>query len=336
MLLFSKRYKTKIKSLYRTSEEDKKTINRFLTDSMRNRLSHEIKYTIESGNYIEQFLTVLDESTGKYLIHKTSLTNLTNCEIGYDLSNVFDTRSLKFNTEIEEYDDSKLLDFVEILLIFSIMEKRRELIARFEKILTEESRDYKIHSFMVIRRDESGLKSILPLIKERELKEKIQEFYKNRSFSDDHELLSQISADILQLLFSSPSKKSDTKDYSEELCEKVANKWTSKEKAPELKDLISQSVQNAKKWNNQITNIRHMDRNTVPIDSPSAYRLITTRNISIIEMVILSLPEEYIFDTDAETLKTDYFARYKINLKGWVIKKPIMADTDIDPDDIPF
>lgn len=337
MLLYSKRYKKRLFSVNRrflNNDEERRVINRFLNDSLRNRLIHEIKYVIESGNYVEKFITVHDEASEKYILHKNTLSDLTNREVGYDIADIFDPRLLKFNIESDDYDDSKLFDLLEIILIFSLPEKREILKSRFENILNEESKDYKIHSFMVIKSNDSGLKSIAPLIRERNLKEKIEEYYKNRIISDDHQTLAQISAEILQLLFSSPDQKDKTKEYSENLCEEIANKWVAKNKVPELKILISESVKNAKGWNNQITNIRHTDRTTVPIESPSVYRLISSRNISIVEMVVLSLPEKYVLDTDPDVLKDSYFEKYKVNSRGWIIEKP--KESEINIDDIPF
>ena len=74
---------------------------------------------------------------------------------------------------------------------------------------------------------------------------------------------------------------------------------------------------------NEISNIRHTDRHTIPVEGFSFYKLITYNNLGIIELVIQSLPDNYIVNKDAKQLKAEYFQSYEIEENRIrVIKKP--------------
>ena len=342
MELFSKRYSAKrlIRSFdmsrFRHSDRVTREENGFISDSLRLRLQCEIKYIVNSNNYLERFLIVHNKQTETYYLEKSALMDLSSRELGYDLTDVVNFIDLTFGQP--KYEDIKLFDLLELIIIFSKKEKRGDLLGRISEIFLEEGNSFGIHESMIIKTNETGLISIIPLIKERLLKQKLEEFYKNRTV--DYEYLARCSADILQIIFSSNNGKSDTKKYSVALCDKIAKKWSSAKDKPALAELLSEAVKNAKNFNNQIENIRHTDRHTIPIDSPNFYKLISSNNISIIELIILSLPENFITKSNPEQIKEQYFKKYKLResegFNGWVVEKTIDLDDEINIDDIPF
>lgn len=115
------------------------------------------------------------------------------------------------------------------------------------------------------------------------------------------------------------------------MCRKVAAKWTKKENVNQFATLINDTVLNAKNLNNQITNIRHIDKFTIPVDNLSFYKMTTTINISIIELVIQSFPEDYIVESNATDIKSEYIIQYNL-----MDEKEHLIDTSPNPDDIPF
>ena len=109
----------------------------------------------------------------------------------------------------------------------------------------------------------------------------------------------------IQYIFSSKIK-GKTKTYTEDLCKKLSEKYTSPEKADELEKIINDTVKNAKLLNNEVVDIRHTDQSTIPIVSGDFYKLISTYSIQLVELVILTFPEEYIFKFSPEKMKEDY------------------------------
>jgi hypothetical protein len=312
----------------------------FLKDSLRNRLKEQIKYLIRSKAYFERFIYVDNKQAGNTYLHSSTLSDLSMREAGYDLSSALDLSDLE--TTGEKYPDAKFFDLIELLIIFAKPEKRPELVLRLNEIFQEEGNKYSIHGFMIVSREHDGLRSIVPLLKEKNLKEKITEYYRNRMIgSVNYEILAQISADIVQLLFSSPKSRNQTKKHATDLCTLVATKWTEKAKVKELAQLFSDTVKNAKELSNQIQNVRHTDRTTIPIETPSFYKLIAVKNINIAELIILSLPETFISPQNPEDMKKSYLSRYDLDKdKGWVVKEresSNLSDFDeFDPNNIPF
>jgi len=331
MELFSKRNKRGIRRVserysFRTEDNNGK---KFLSDDFRGRIQNQIKYIINSNDYLEPFLMVRDENSNEFFLHEDTLKNFGLRELGYDFSRVLDFKKITF--EKEDYNDLKLFDFIETILIFSKKDKREELEERLKKVFEEEQTIFTIHGSLIIEKNSSGLDSIASLIKEDNLRLRIEDYLNTRRglTKINWETLAQISADILQLLFSSPKSKKDTKKYAEDLCLKVSKKWTEKSKVSSLAGLLSDTVNDCKKLNNEIANIRHTDRTTIPVDMPNFYKLIASKNINIIELVILSLPEDYILRSDPEKQKNEYLTTYKIKKdNGWVVRK--------QEDDIPF
>lgn len=294
---------------------------------------------MKSNKYLEPFLTLKGESNDEYSLYKGSVDDLTMRELGYEMSGAVDLIDLQ-PKDAEQGQDAKFFDLVELLIIFAKTEKRGDLIERLKTIFVEEGSEFSIHGFMIVNTANEGLRSIAPLIKEKILKEKIQEFYDQQrmSLKPNYEFLAKTSAEIVQLIFSSPTSKEKTQKYASDLCLKVAQEWTEKNKATDLSTLLSETVKNAKALSNQIADVRHTDRTTIPVDSPDIYKIVASKNINIAELFILSLPEMYISKQDPEGLKSSYLSRYGIDkTSGWFVKtKEQQSPDDIDPDNIPF
>jgi hypothetical protein len=323
MKLFSKRY----------TPESLGNKNLLIQAKLRERLIKEVKFFVESKNFIEPFLLVNDEIDGRYYLYKQSLADLSVRELGYDLTGIINNSLELINDNT--YSDFLFFDLLELLIIFSRNDKRAELVKRLQRILEEENSDFIISEFMIVHKKESGLKAIIPILKNTELKEKLLSMYGIYQDKLNYQSFARISADILQYLFSSPRDKKGTKSYSEDLCRKVASKWTEAKNVEALTDIFNEQVKQTKKMSNEISNIRHTDKSTIPVEGFSFYKLISFNNLSIIELVIQSLPEEYIISREPEQLKKDYFQNYGIK-DGLVftIEKP--KDEEIVPDDIPF
>ncbi len=270
-----------------------------------------------------------------HYLHETTLKDICLRELGYDVLDYFHVGELDSKTK--GFDDLKFFDLIELLVIFSREDARDDFIKRLNTIFKEEGDIYQIHGYMIIGKQNEGLRSVVPLIKEKVLQDKLNEYYSQdtRYSTSNHEFLAKISSEILQLLFSSSLNQKKTADYAKGLCRDVATVWTEVVKVEELSILLSDTVKNAKDLSNKISNVRHMDRTTIPVSSPNFYKLIASKNINIIELVILSLPAEYIVEMSSEEEKVKYLENYNINKGiGYVVKKKDPGEINLD--DIPF
>lgn len=204
----------------------------------------------------------------KFFLTNKTISKITKREVGYDISDFINLRTLEFKKE--KGFDNKLFDLLEIVFIFTKNDNRDEVVNRFNKIFKEEGDSFLIHNFMIVRSDGGrGLRSITPFIQEELLQEKINNFYKHKR--NDYELAAKTSSEIIQLIFSSPKSQSKTKKYAKKICEEVAKKWTNKKDRKKFAKLLNKTILNAKKLSNQISNIRHTDRTTIPVDNPNIY-----------------------------------------------------------------
>src|SRR3989344_3952502 len=250
MELFSKRYKPSSLRGPLISRADEAK-DGFLKEPLRRRLQHEVKYIISSDSYLEDFLVIKNKRTEKNYLHKETLRDLSFRELGYNIADITDCENLDFSTS--EYRDTKFFDLVELIIIFARLNKRQELIDRLQIIFKEEDNQFVLHDFMIFKRDETSVGSLVPLIKDLHLRNKLDEYYSARqSWRPNYAAMARTSADILQLLFSSPSKQGETKTYTQGLCKKVAAKWTDEKNVKKLSELLEATVKNTKSLNNEI------------------------------------------------------------------------------------
>ena len=304
--------------------EQENTDNSFLNEDLRIRLQSEIKYQIENG-YLEPFLLVYDKNKNIYFLHSDTLKDLSNRELGFDLNNILDSRTLSFQKGT--YNDLQFLDLIEVLIVFMKENERIKSIERLNRIFEECNEKFILYNGFIYIKGESGLKSIVPLVKDGLLKEKLTQSLD--MLDDSYHVSAKVSADILQHLFSSEDGQLKTKIVSESLIEKIAERVTDDKNKKGLSEKLSQLVVIAKDLSNKLSDIRHTDKHTIPVDSPNIYKLIAKINLSIAEIAILTVPDEYVQENKIEKIKTNYLTMYSIDKNsGWVKK--------LDPDDIPF
>lgn len=336
MELFSKRNNERSlrRIFYRHPDVEQ---GRFLSDSLRNRLLQQLRYFTSTDRYIEQCFIVHNQRDEDYYLRSRSMRDLSMRELGYDLTEAIDFDTI--TPKESSFTDVKLFDLVEVIIILSKNDKREEVVNRIKEVFREEGDDFSVHGFMIISKENGGLRSVAPLIKEKVLREKIQAYYSQHNIvAPQWESLARISAEIVQTLFSSPESKNDTKNFAQDLCSKLASSWTTAERREELASLLSETVKNAKDLSNQISKIRHTDRTTIPVDTPDFYKLIASKNINLAELAILTLPQNYISEQSPESVKEKYLEDYQVDRASrWVVKKKAQGiPDDINPDDIPF
>jgi hypothetical protein len=293
---------------------------------------------VESNEYLETFLVVEDAKENRFYLHEPTLSDLSSREIGYRIGEIINCQEITFPSPFGGFDDLKLFDLIELLIIFTKDKKRKKFISEIQRIFNEDGQDFILHNYMISKKSESGIRSIMPLLKDKKLKEFLESYIKLSRAELDYKNLARLSADIMQRIFSSPSTQKETKEYSERLCDKVALRWTSKSKASDLSNLLSNSVKESKLFNNMLSDIRHSDKYTVPIASPSLYKLVAQINISIAELFILSLLEEFIAEQNPSVIKNSYLKWCKVE-KDSTWKKNVrqeQEEEEIDVKDIPF
>lgn len=297
---------------------------RFIQNETQVRIWEELSYFIESS-YLEKFLLINNKEKDKIYINKDAISKLTKRELGYDISQLFDSENLSL-TQLRE-NSMVYMDFIELFCIFTTEEKRKNVIERINSILEENNEKFKLFNGMLLRRN-GEITSISELYKEPILAEKF------RSLNEEvlsNKAKSKISADILQYIFSTDSKDKDTKEYSEELLKTISMELTTEDSAKTLTENLNSLIILAKKLNNGITDIRHTDKNTIPISSPDIYALIHGVNIGIIDLIIKTQPNKYLTFWEPEELKKQYLVKYSIRN---IIK--IIEPTEYDNDELPF
>ncbi|MNY31332.1 hypothetical protein D3C86_1654920 [compost metagenome] len=90
----------------------------------------------------------------------------------------------------------------------------------------------------------------------------------------------------------------------------------------------------AKSFNNLISDVRHTDKHTIQTNSPGVYDVIFNLNLSISELVLTTIQDEFIEDMDSETIKQAYLEKYDVKVSNsWYVAK---RDAPIDLSEIPF
>lgn len=319
MKVFSKRYSSREYIRLRrhagplTSARHYTDRHGLLESNLRIRLNQEIKYLVSSGEYIEPFLLTHYSGEKAHWLNAEALARLSYQELGYDLTEYYSSDDLipikKKTDEGERYLDKYFLDLVEILIIFSKDEKREEVINRLQKILKEENSDLLIYGHMIIIEDAGGLQSMSALLSDKMLRNKLEDILLKGL---DTSIAAREAADITQYVFSGKTKGSTKKD-SEEIINKIANRWLATEDQEGFKKLLNDTVKNIKSLNNQMKNIRHTDRYTIDFQSPDIYKMIKQLNLAVSEMAILSTQDDFIETEKTSSLKDNYLKGYGIN-----------------------
>jgi hypothetical protein len=273
----------------------------------------------------------------RYYLERNSLHKLSMRGLGYSMTEICNCSDLSF--DLDSYQDIKFFDLIELFIIFTKEDRRSSFIDRINEIFREEGDRFIIHDFLIIDKRAGGLRPLIPLIKDLLLRDKLSELLSESLLIGSNsggEVSARISADVLQILFSDPDGKIDTKTYASDLCNKIATRWTTEDHVNDFSNLINETVLNAKKLGNEISNIRHTDGYTIKVEFPGFYKLISNNNTSIAELVILTFPEKYLIRQDPDGIKKSYLEKYSIDKEfGKVISKE-EENMFISPDDLPF
>jgi hypothetical protein len=344
MKTFSSRYKantitiSKLAQVGDISLSDKNS-RMFLSETLRNRLLFVISYIVSNSDFIEKFMIVDDQQDEKKYLHRKTLQDISKAELGYDATlylepSIFGERGRLSNDEV---DDFKLFDLIELLLVFVKKSKKSDVRQRFLDVFESESFPVTIMDWIIVPTIETGILGVAPLIKDKSVRDKIRTIYPYKMGGRNAvtpEAAARISADIVQYIFSSPKSQGDTKIYSQKLIKRVAESWTSEDKTDELEKKLTELVVLAKSFNNLISDVRHTDKHTIQANSPGVYDVIFNLNLSISELVLTTIQDEFVEDMDSETIKQSYLDKYDIKISGsWYVAK---KDVPIDLSEIPF
>lgn len=344
MKTFSNRHRsntiaiTKLALASNISIADRTNERIFLSETLRNRLQFVISYITSSLEFIEKFALLDNKNEGIVYLHKKTIADLSNAELGYDTTQYIDPTIFggRKNRNDLEYDDFKLFDFIEILLVFTKDSKRDDVRKRFIEVFENESFPVFIMDWMLIPTVENGLIGVAPLLKDKTIQEKIRTLYPYKvggRTSLTPEAAARVSADVVQYIFSSKKGQKGTKTYAEQLVTKVARAWTTEDKVPELDKMLSELVKLSKDFNNAISDVRHTDKHTIQANTPGIYEVIFNINLSIAELVLTTAQDEFIEETNSESIKKAYLSKYGLIAgAGWFIEKK----ETIDLGEIPF
>lgn len=309
-----------------------------LDERLRTRLLFELRHITTRLDFLEPYLLtkLTDSST---MINEDHLKEFSSAEIGYDITkyiNVYEMEVIRIADNGNKMpDDYVLFDLIEIIIIFAKKTMRDEIVKRLNDIFAEQNSDFKIQEWMINIRGKGTLSDYASLLKDDILKAKIQSHNSLTGETLTHQALASNSAGALQFIFSGNSQK-DTKKMSEDIIGKISKEWTTEENAPKLEEIINNLVKLAKDMSNQISNIRHTDRNTIQTNGQAMYELIYKLNMALVKLSIDSDPTKYFENRKAEDIKTDYSNRYSVDLSVYDNATEVDDNQPLDLSTIPF
>lgn len=349
MKLFSKRHverrigpeSLRYKRIARTNE--------LLSFEARNRLIAQLRFLSSRDDYLEWHILFADERNKPPYItfDEDKLDDFSQIELGYRLTETFDfhnltmqksKQSIKYasdDTPYEEfYDDYRLFDMAEITILFAKKDKRPEVIERIGSILKEENTDYEIVEHLITRKRGDDLKAIMGILKDENLKRKLERFFDYYS-KKDYLNASKISADIVNIIFSDEDK-SAKKVVIQNIEHKLSKQLVegTKSKQDKIESHIDSVLKIARNLNNDIYDIRHTEKSTLKPKGDNLYKLVARHNLSIIELALTALKDDFVLSDDWENIKAEYVEKYKIDTNVRRVRKP--RDEPINLDDIPF
>lgn len=323
-----------------------------VSPEVRNRISAEIKFLASSNDYFEWFILFENQKKNKIFLDQAQVDNFSLAELGYRMSDYFKLENFKiievdkevFSPTRDEsrrekyFDDYKLFDLAETVILFSKSDKRQDVIKRFNLIFQEENADFQIVEHLITRKTGETLASLSSILKDEELKSKIILYFQLIK-SQDFKVAAKTSSEILNIIFSDYIKKKKTKKV-EEIVDKLAVKTLHTKdlkKIERFKQYINDLLQVSKSLSNDIYDVRHTEKSTIRIANDGMYRLIANDNMALAELVLSTLKDDFVIDDNWEKIKQDYIGKYQIDPTArLVIRKPEEEDTSINLDDIPF
>lgn len=357
MKLFSKRNNNGIRADddFRYAHRLPRSSRELISPETRNRIASEIKFLTASDDFLEWFILFENKKKGKIFFDKGKINNFSLSELGYEMSEFFEFEDFKIiqqekkirgleNSErsMVYFDDYKFFDLAEIVILFAQDGKRQEVIRRFNAIFTEEGADFQIIEHLITRKSGETLKTLVGLLKDEDLKIKIRTFF-DLNDKSDYINSSKISADILNIIFSGYIKNNKPQDITAiktKLSQKILRSTAKKEeKSTRFLGYIDELLKISKSLSNDIYDVRHTEKSTIQLTNDNIYKLISSQNMALVELVLTTLKDDYVLGDNWEKIKNDYIEKYKIDKSTrYVIKKPGSDNSsdDINPDDIPF
>lgn len=356
MQLFSKR--NRIETEQRIfSGIDRNRDTSFINNELRNRLAAEISYITSTDDFLEFFILFENQKKETIFLDKNKMDSFSLTELGYKMSDFFEfenfaIKEFEFSRQVSArgldgkiervnkmesyFDDYKLFDLVEFIILFSKKSKRSDVIRRFNDILNEEQSLYEIVNGMVTKKSGENIYTIKNLLKDYNLKRKIEDYkyYKERK---DYLNTAKVSAEIINIIFSNTTS-GKKKEEIDKILNKLSLKLAANKKDGEiLQGFLQISLSNIRNLNNNIYNIRHTEKSTVHLRDSSSeilYKSISEMNMAFVESTLLVLKDDFIYSEDWEVIKNSYIKKYDINKdQRFIIKKP---EIDLDDIELPF
>ncbi|MFA5169313.1 MAG: hypothetical protein WC420_01000 [Candidatus Paceibacterota bacterium] len=329
-----------------------KRLRELIPPETRNRIISEIKFLTSSDDFLEFFILFENQKKDKIFFDKNKIDKFSLSELGYKMTDFFEfeefdaiqqkSTTMYIDGKEKEslfFDDYKLFDLAEIVILFAKSSKRGEVINRFNAIFTEENSDFQIVEHLITKKSGETLKTLVSLLRDDNLKNKIK-IYFDFIDRDDYINSSKTSSDILNIIFSGYIKNNKPKDITvikESFAQKILKTTPKKEeKISKFLSYIDDLLKVAKNLSNNIYDIRHTEKSTIQVTNDNLYKLISNFNISIVELFLTTLKDDYVLGDNWEKIKSDYIEKYKIDKdERYYIKDP-KKDEDINPKDIPF
>jgi hypothetical protein len=352
MKLFSKRNRsTSSRNFVSKYDFQRLTI---LSNDLRNRLAAVISFLSSRDDFLEFFILLNNKQQKKKYLDETKTNGFSLAELGYKMSDFFQLEedfAIKELSYTEDYpkrdasgnittterkvgyfDDYKLFDLIEFIIIFSKKSKRLETIKRFNDIFGEENSEYEIINGMITKKTGENITTLRNILKDENLQQKIADYeyyWDHRNYVNT----AKISAEIINLIFSCEEQDKKKKTI-EKILEKLANCLSQgKSKSDQLHGYINALLTSIKNFNNNIYNIRHTEKSAIRLkngDLNILYKLISQHNISMVETVLVTLKKDFTFSEDWEVIKKNYIEKYQINPNA----RYIIEDVSIT--DLPF
>lgn len=337
MRLFSKRNKpsTELQTRDRYFDTNRSRIptriikrrQELLSEEARNRIVSQIHFVSHGKDFLESYILADDRNDKTICLNSNLLDNFSLAELGYKFSVYFKYRKgFQFigsqvsddeeQSVVTIYDDYKLFDLIETIILFAKEGCREDLILRINKIFQEEKINWKIIRHLITKDTGENLSDMINQLKDPKLVSKLKAFYDFYE-NEDYINSAKVSADILNIIFSDflqGNKKTKIEQIKNNIVDLVVvNEKEIDQKKKEMKDYLQELLVSSKNLNNNIFDIRHSEKSTIKISNPFIYKLISNNNISLVEFVLTSLKDEFILTETWEAIKTEYLEKYKID-----------------------
>jgi len=349
MKLFSKRNRKDFErreSFY--SERSRENV--LIPGELRNRLAAEISFLTSVNDFLEFFILFENQKKELIFLDGNKVDGFSLTELGYKMTDFFEfenfaikefevSRRIPARTSdgkveridrVESYfDDYRLFDLVEFLILFSKKDKRNEVIKRFNEILSEENSRYDIVNGMITKKSGEDIYTIKNLLSDQNLRQKIED-YKYYEERQDYLNTAKVSSEIINIVFSGEVKKRKKTEISK-ILDKASSALCVKNKdSDKLREYLNAILSGVRSLNNDIYDVRHTEKSTIHLKEGAGdilYKLISETNLSFIESILLALKDDFIYSEDWEKIKGSYIEKYKINRdQRFVIKKPEILD----------